>query len=184
MNKALLLLPVLCYLMVACEPESIEPDPLDYRLQYVGDYSFTINFWSYSAGAYPDPIYRDTAWYYSGSISLVDDSLKNRILVHWGDDASGYYSPHLTQSNKMIVDTAGVLSYPEYCNTIHNKFQDAFIRNDTIRWEFTAGGTGSWRSWTVTGVREEPQRRGVPQDRTTSKPMSTERKGFICTKLF
>ncbi len=157
MKKAFLLLPVLCYL-VACEPQPIEPEPIDYRLKYVGDYAYTIDYWSYSAGAYPDPMYRDTTWYYSGTISLVDDSLKNRVLVHWGDDKLPIYmTPHLTQSNKIIVDTAGVLSYPEYCTTDQKMFLDAFIRNDTIRWEFTDGGAGSWRSWTVTGVKEDEQ---------------------------
>ena len=155
MKKVFLLLPVLCC-MLACESEPIEPQSIDYRLQYVGDYEFTIDYWSYSAGAYPDPMYRDTTWYYSGTVSLVDDSLKNRVLVYWGDDElPGYMIPHLTQSNRMMVDTAGVLSYPEYCTTVHRLFKNAFIRNDTIQWEFTDGGAGSGRSWTVTGVKED-----------------------------
>lgn len=157
MKKSHLLLPFLAFL-IACEADTVEPEPnepetIDYRLKYVGDYAYTIDYWSYSAGAYPDPMDWDTTWYYSGTIRLVDDSLKNRVLVHWGDDS--YAVPHLTQSNKMIVDTTGVLSYPEYCRTVHQMFNDAFIRNDTIRFEFTDGGAGSAKRWTVTGVKED-----------------------------
>ena len=160
MNKSHLLLPLFAFL-IACETETIEPEPkepetIDYRLKYVGDYAYTIDYWSYNAGAYPDPMYRDTTWYYSGTISLVDDSLKNRVLVTWGDgELPAYMMPHLTQSNRMIVDTTGVLSYPEYCRTVHQMFNDAFIRNDTIRFELTDGGAGSAKRWTVTGVKED-----------------------------
>jgi hypothetical protein len=101
-------------------------------------------------------MYWDTTWYYSGTVNLVDDSLNNRVLVHWGDgELPSFFIPHLTQSNRMIVDTAGVLSYPEYSNIVHQVFRDALIRNDTIRFEFTDGGAGSSRSWTVTGVKED-----------------------------
>ncbi len=112
MKKVFLLLPVLCC-MLACESEPIEPQPIDYRLQYVGDYEFTIDYWSYSAGAYPDPMYRDTTWYYSGTVSLVDDSLKNRVLVYWGDDElPGYMIPPLISQSSNCQQQIINLIYP------------------------------------------------------------------------
>lgn len=173
MKKTLLFLSVL-FCFMACEPEQAAPEqpedtdtpgqPVylphdfqekgDYRDKYVGDYEYRVLYESMNAGAYPDPIYRDTTWYYSGTISIAD-STANRILVHWGKDTLYYYGPVFTQSNQMIVDPEGVLGYPEYCRTVHMTFGPASIKNDTIRFRFTDGGAGSSKTWTVMGVKKD-----------------------------
>lgn len=154
--KIILILFSILFCFVACEKEQQD----DYRDKYVGDYKFEIT--------YSDPIYiwvdslqtgiliwSDSTYYYSG---FIKKSLKvnNRVLIHWGIDTLTTISDVVyIQSNEMIVDSSGVLSYPEYSGGGHTHFYPpAYLRNDSAIFNFGMGGIGSWVTWDVIGVKK------------------------------
>ncbi len=146
---------LLCFF--ACEKEQNE---MDYRDKYVGDYKFEIVYY-YPIYTWIDSLqigilrWYDSTYSYSGFIEKSRNSV-NRLLVHWGEDTLGVINNVVfTQSNEMIVDSAGMLSYPEYSGGGHTYFYPpAYIRNDTIRFNFGYGGLGMWCTWSVLGIKK------------------------------
>lgn len=154
MIKALIFLSLL-FCFIACKKEQNE---IDYRDKYVGDYIFEITH------NYPVPIWyepqqlyyehHDTTYSYSGFIEK-STSLENRLLIHWGNDTLVILNGIVfTQSNEMIVDSSGVLSYPEYYGGgMTGFYQPAYIRNDSIRFLF-GRGRFDWHTWDVLGLKK------------------------------
>ena len=154
--KALIFLSFLfCFL--ACEKEQSE---IDYRDKYVGDYKFDI-IYNYPIYTWVDSlqmsilIWHDTTYSYSGFIKKSTNS-ENRLLVHWGNDTLSIINNVVyTQTNEMIVDSSGILSYPEYFGGGHTYFYPpAYIRNDSTMFNFGSGGLGMWSTWNVTGLKK------------------------------
>jgi hypothetical protein len=157
MKKTLILLPVFfCFL--ACKKEQPE---IDYRDKYVGDYTFEI-IHNYPIITRVDSlqtsilIWHDSTSFYSGYIKKSTSS-KNRVLVHWGTDTLGIIKNiAYTQTNEIVVDSVGLLSYPEYSGGGHTFFYPpAFLRNDSASFNFGRGGLGAWVNWNVKGLKKK-----------------------------
>lgn len=147
MKKALVLLSIL-FCFAACEKQEV-----DYRDKYVGDYAYRIDYSDMHVGRYPASIYSDTTWYYSGYIKKSVNS-KDKVLIHWGNDTLKRFIRDLFPSNELVVDSDGNLSSNDFNYSDKDSFYPpSYIRNDTVRFNFSTGGAGSSFHWEVTGVR-------------------------------
>lgn len=99
-------------------------------------------------------IWHDSTYYYSGYIKKSKNT-NNRILIHWGiDTLSIINNVVFNQSNEIIVDSNGILTYPEYFGGGHTNFYPpSYIRNDSARFNFGKGGLGTWVTWEVIGIK-------------------------------
>jgi hypothetical protein len=155
MNKILILLLILISI-IACEEEV-----LDYRDKYTGNYKFEITY-SYPIYVWVDSLqmnwiyWNDTSYFYNGFIKKSANS-ENRILIHWGKDTLCIINNIVyTQTNEIIVDSSGILSYPEYSIGGHTSLSfPAYLRNDTARFIFESGGLGAYETWNVIGIKNK-----------------------------
>ena len=155
MKKVLILISFLVYI-IACE----EKQGIDYRDKYIGNYKFDIKY-SYPIHIWVDSLqmnllyWHDTSYSYSGFIKKSINS-GDRVMIHWGDDTLCTINNVVyTQTNEIIVDSSGLLSYPEYSIGGHTSlYPPAYLRNDSARFVFGSGGLGAYVSWDVVGIKK------------------------------
>ena len=143
-------------ILVSCDKEN----NIDYRDTYTGNYVSHITF-NYPVYEWNDSLETDIlTWYdsvysFKGYIKKSANS-ENRILIHWGNDTICIINDIVfTQTNNVIVDTSGNLSYPEYDGGGHTHFYPpAFIKNDSVRFNFGCGGIGMYKTWNILGIKE------------------------------
>ena len=155
MARFIKLLFVLIVFFSSCKKNDTE---LDYRDQFIGNYTFE-NIYSYPTD---DSIriykYKSINYKYNGSIKKTD-GFDNKITVDWGNDTIGIIISEIyTQKSDLTVDSIGNLSFPEYShhalgNTYFNL--PSYIRGDTIKFNFTYGGHMWFNIWDVKGIKKK-----------------------------
>lgn len=139
----------------ACKKENA-----DYRDKYVGDYDFAIVY-TYPTLEWVDSFentiitYYDSVYSYQGYIhksAQADD----RVLIHWGVDTIVIKDDIVfNQSNDMMVDSDGMLTYPEFPDGGYTYLSNAsYLRNDSAKFKFSNGGLGAYALWNVIGTKK------------------------------
>ena len=131
---------------------------VDYRNEWIEDWEYNIHC-SYPIWIVAEEVFTwvTVDYDYSGWIAKSQDPQK--IVVHWGEDSLQQYLPDVifftsfNQTNELTVDTSGKLSYPEYGGFGHTRFYGGEIFADTIHFEISYGGLGSYIAWDVSGTK-------------------------------
>ncbi len=127
----------------------------DYRDKYIGNYTFNVIY------TYPilrsDTVFGISQEYsYNGSIRKTD-GFNNKITVDWGKDTIWAFSLEVIEHRCVLtIDSSGVLSYPTYPDMDNNNFYSpAYIKGDSIKFNFSAGGNAMFSTWTIKGFKKK-----------------------------
>jgi hypothetical protein len=151
----------LLLLLIATSCQKLQDSP-DYRDKFTGIFDFHIDY-TYPEYKWIDSlqihvmVWHDTAYDYSGYV-VRSENHKDKVIVRWGDESIAVVNGvAYTQKNELTIDREGILTYPGYGGFGHTHFYPpAFIRDDSIRFNISAGGMGFYSVWKVKGLRKHP----------------------------